>query len=583
MKNKFVLQCSLTPFVYEQILPCLQGFDIVSLVLQNGKLQVQDLLQQLESSSPSTRPLLTHLLLSKYLVEAFQIEHISPQDLRIAYFQEAAVGQKKPLSAKVAREFEGKVRERLVSEREMSSTQGCVERNGVDHVPVSGKKSSTSKRRKLTVEEEGAGGKSDRRKNKRRSDGSSDTDADRSDDAGALDRSKGRKRKKSLAPNEVNGKSAKPPSWRSQLPEVEQRRLDQLTADDNTYVRVNFDRFDVHIRNAVVHSLVSSSFNKSTADVYLALIQSGDTRTTESGGWPSMSTTRGASISLTQFATELDLGSVLSHGLDKSGFKMLGGVTKPTKYEFACEYVAILSRVDDVMALSSANENSSKGGSGAATQAQALSRPITYLVPGPGVSSSGVVTATGSRIPAAVSVDFASAGRKMKWNLLKSTVEKVFSSREARIIGVLRREGKLEEKHISKLALLSLGDTREACSRLFSCSIISLQEVPKSSDRNPQRTFFLYFLDYSRALAWLSDHIYKTHSRISQRRAFEQQREETLLAKTARTDVQLEGIENVLGQSERIRLEQCRSKLALLTVEEQRVERESWILSKMVS
>lgn len=137
---------------------------------------------------------------------------------------------------------------------------------------------------------------------------------------------------------------------------------------------------------------------------------------------------------------------------------------------------------------------------------------------------------------------------------------------------------------ISKLALLPLAETREACAALLASSVLSLQEVPKSSsaaDRNPQRTFFLYHLDLSRALAWLEDNLLRTQARLAQRRARERARQAALLAKVERTDVVKEGVEKVLSRVEKERLADCRKRLEVLTVQEGRVARQAWVLARM--
>ena len=80
-------------------------------------------------------------------------------------------------------------------------------------------------------------------------------------------------------------------------------------------------------------------------------------------------------------------------------------------------------------------------------------------------------------------------------------------------------------------------------------------------------------------MAWLADHFYKVQARLAQRRELEQERERMLLSKIERTDVQ--GLDNVLTSIERGKLEACREKLQLLTIEEQRVDLESWIVNVM--
>ena len=53
---------------------------------------------------------------------------------------------------------------------------------------------------------------------------------------------------------------------------------------------------------------------------------------------------------------------------------------------------------------------------------------------------------------------------------------------------------KLRITQISKVGMMAPKDVRPLLSAMAADSIISLQEVPKSADRNPARTFFLWYV-----------------------------------------------------------------------------------------
>ncbi|CAO1616187.1 unnamed protein product [Parajaminaea phylloscopi] len=564
-----------------------EGLDIITLVLQNGKLQVRDLLGQLPSQSSSAAALLTHMLLSAYLKPTTVLTHLSPGDVKLAYINEAKRMARGIPNAKELREIEGKVVLRILKEREDSTTTGCLPRAQGDKGAFSskaarggkgrnGKTASTksSKRRKLAVEGEDLSSEDDSH------DG--DSKGGRVDDADSGQKSsRGSGARGKTNGSSQNGHLPKVASavgdWVKALSKHEQDRLNEHLVDENVFVRINYDRFDVHVRDEVLRELVSGTFNEAAAEVYTAIAKASEARLTDENKWPSVKDARSEAVSLTLLASTLAAPRVLGRGIDKDMFVSMSGSSKPSRYEFLSEYVAVLSRVEDIMARSEDRVKALTSSS----EVPNFRTAIRFLVPGTTNSSADTTTVTGSRISSAVAIDYQSAGRKIKWNLLKRTVQAVFGDSEARVLGVLRREGRVDEKHISKLALISLSDTREACSRLFSNSLISLQEVPRGADRNPQRTFFLYFLDYPRALAWLTDHVYKTQGRLAQRREWERDRERALLKKIERTDVQTEGVQNVLTKVEQERLRRCQDKLRLLTVEEQRVERESWILGRL--
>lgn len=556
-----------------------QGLELTSLVLQNGKIEVGELLRQLPSTSSSTKPLLTHLLASAHFVPATLMSHLSPHDLRLAYLNDEKRQSKGILSPAQLRELEAKVSVRLDQDRQAEQSDGCFESSGTNGLHLaaatSSSKSKGSRHKTSSHSKSSSSSSSRRRKLAVEEDDESDGDNGANEDLanGSRKRQKHTKSNGSVsALNDTEGAD-----WVSHLSEMDKSRLDGRTPDESVFVRINYDRFDVHLRNEVLRNLVSTCFNSSAADIYMAIAQAGEERRSELGGWPSVSDEISDPVSLTLLSSDLSSASNLNKGFDRAMFVTMSGAKKPTRYEFLTEYVAILSRVEDVMARNETGVNAMNSSSTVPN----FQTAIRFLIPANASGSADVTTVTGSRISSAVSIDYASAGRKLKWNVLKRTVQAVFGDTEARVLGVLRKEGRLDEKHLSKLSLVSLAETREACSRLFSHSIISLQEVPRGADRNPARSFFFFFLDYPRALAWLSDHLYKTQGRLAQRREWEREKERALLKKIERTDVQLEGLEKTLTGVEQERLKDCQDRLRLLTVEEQRVEQESWILSRM--
>ena len=358
----------------------------------------------------------------------------------------------------------------------------------------------------------------------------------------------------------------------ARLTDEEKHKLDGSIVDESVFVRLNYDRFDVHIRNDLLHELIESQYNKEAADVYLRIVEAGDAEKAAEGIAPGLGDSEGGVVSLNTLAAGAgDMTLQLKEGIDHTVLTSLArGGSKLGRYDYICEYVAILSGAE----VASSHELGGK-------TLQAQTSASRYLLPGTG--STSVTTPAGSHISPSCKPDFAAAARKLKWSILKQTVKTVFGDTEAQILGVLRKEGRLEEKQIAKLAMLGNIENRSGCSRLFAASVISLQEIPKSAERKPERTFYLYFLDYPKALNWLTDQLHRTQARLSQRRAAERAKEAALLSKIERTDVQEGGVQNVLAKAELLRLEDCREKLRMLTMAEARVEREAWVLARMKS
>ena len=183
----------------------------------------------------------------------------------------------------------------------------------------------------------------------------------------------------------------------------------------------------------------------------------------------------------------------------------------------------------------------------------------------------------GTRVSTTFSVEYVNIVEQIQLRMIRDVVVERFGSMAGRIFTILVGKGKLEEKHISKVGLISMSETRDICSRLFAASILSLQEVPKSNERNPQRTFFLWFVDVLKCKSWLLDQLYKTLVQLSRRRLYEQSQRTLLLQKSERTDVREDAV-GLLTDWERKELASLQSVQEAITVAETRVVRDVFLL-----
>lgn len=82
-------------------------------------------------------------------------------------------------------------------------------------------------------------------------------------------------------------------------------------------------------------------------------------------------------------------------------------------------------------------------------------------------------------------------------------------------------DGKMYEKQVhsswEKVAMMAKKDVRPLLSAMSSDCLIFTQEVPKSADHNPPRTFYLWHVDLNRAYFTLLGSLYKTSFNISAR------------------------------------------------------------------
>lgn len=142
-------------------------------------------------------------------------------------------------------------------------------------------------------------------------------------------------------------------------------------------------------------------------------------------------------------------------------------------------------------------------------------------------------------------------------------------------------------------------DVRPLLVALSTDTLISTQEVPKSADRNPARTFYLWFVkfptqkvyfkikcsiryaDFNKAYATILGDIYKTQYNIMARRRAESEAHDVaaVLEKRQRTDVSQD--ESLLTRLERELLKEWEMKQEKLAVLEMRVEEIVFLLKDL--
>lgn len=122
---------------------------------------------------------------------------------------------------------------------------------------------------------------------------------------------------------------------------------------------------------------------------------------------------------------------------------------------------------------------------------------------------------------------------------------------------------------ISKVAMLAPKDVRVITASLSSSSLLELQEVPRSADRAPSRTFYLWHVDLPRAYTALISHLYKTLANLGQRKAAEVEKKRALVERRERVDVRESGGE-LLGEVDRKEGKELDERLMKLTLAEMR-------------
>ncbi|XP_010218883.1 PREDICTED: DNA-directed RNA polymerase III subunit RPC3 [Tinamus guttatus] len=92
---------------------------------------------------------------------------------------------------------------------------------------------------------------------------------------------------------------------------------------------------------------------------------------------------------------------------------------------------------------------------------------------------------------------------------LESIVEERFGSRCARIFRLLLRKKHLEQKQVEDFAMIPAKEAKDMLYKMLSENLVSLQEIPKTPDHAPSRTFYLYTVNVLSAARMLLHRCYK--------------------------------------------------------------------------
>ncbi|KAI8909666.1 hypothetical protein EDD86DRAFT_190607 [Gorgonomyces haynaldii] len=127
--------------------------------------------------------------------------------------------------------------------------------------------------------------------------------------------------------------------------------------------------------------------------------------------------------------------------------------------------------------------------------------------------------------------------QELRARLILSIIHEALSVSGTRIWRLLRSMKKLEEKQISKIALMEEKTTRHCLYEMLKMGFVFLQDVPKSQDHSATRTTFLWFVDIQKSSQILLNNAYKIINNLRIRKQHEYATRTILLQKLQRSDV----------------------------------------------
>lgn len=134
-------------------------------------------------------------------------------------------------------------------------------------------------------------------------------------------------------------------------------------------------------------------------------------------------------------------------------------------------------------------------------------------------------------------VDFELLLRSLQVMELDAVIRRSVGLNGLRLVRILRRVGKMDEKTLPTLALMPKSDVQQVMLKMQMLGFADIQEVPRDNNRTPARTLFLYWTDTDRCLERMLDNTYKTMLRCLQRLEVQRRMEASVLDTVKRDDV----------------------------------------------
>ncbi|CAK6973549.1 DNA-directed RNA polymerase III subunit RPC3 [Scomber scombrus] len=179
---------------------------------------------------------------------------------------------------------------------------------------------------------------------------------------------------------------------------------------------------------------------------------------------------------------------------------------------------------------------------------------------------------------------------------LESVVQERFGSRSARIFRLLLRKRHLEQKQVEDFAMIPAKEAKDMLYTLLSQNLVQLQEIPKTPDYAPSRTFYLYTVNQLPTARMLLQNSFKTVANLIERRLFESSNSKRLLEKSQRIEAilaslqasgaepeQLTEVEEMITAPEKQQLESLRLHINKLDSAENQVDETIFLLESYVN
>lgn len=149
--------------------------------------------------------------------------------------------------------------------------------------------------------------------------------------------------------------------------------------------------------------------------------------------------------------------------------------------------------------------------------------------------------------------------------------------RALRVWRILEAKGKLDEKHLARLAFLPPKDVREAIALLSQAALIDCQEVPRDAARSVSRIFYLWYVDLAAVLERTCAHVYKALANVEARKEEQTLRARAVIDKRERKDVK-DNADELLTGHDHAELHSYDEMMISLSTAQLRIDEDLFIL-----
>jgi len=345
-----------------------------------------------------------------------------------------------------------------------------------------------------------------------------------------------------------------------------QKTQETLLTDD-MFIRVNYARFNIKIRNAIFEQECFRSYNLEAALVMRAMLILAEGKQKDGSDLVS------DPISAQSIVMKLgNQSSVVKTCFPARAANGQFNLKLKNTGDLVAELLSVMAKQDDL-----ATSTSSVFVAGSLGKGLAQLNPLSIVsekknnVLGGGSGSGGMRE---------FKVEYGRYSLELRKALVTRIIREKYGIEAARVVRILLHKGRLDEKHLAKFAMMTLKDSRELCLKLSAAKIIELQEVPKTNDRQPSRTFYLFFIDFQKLILNLTMMIRKSQTNLIIRIDHELKQRKSLVSKVNRTDV-IDDQEGLLTVWERADLKKLKSLILVLEVAKLRLERDLFILNDL--